>query len=502
MTAPLVTTLYGEVQGAQEDGIKVWRGIPFAAPPVGKLRFRAPQPPQPWSSVRDTLEFGPVSHQPVSTSSTRFGGLSPVYSEDCLYLNVWSPAAEGESLPVMVWIHGGTFITGAGSQPMFDGANIARNGKVVLVTVNYRLGPFGFLHMSPLGGGLASNVGLLDQIAALEWVQGNIAAFGGDPQRVTVFGESAGSMSIAALLAMPSAKGLFAAAIMESGAAQTLQPQQGEEIATALLAELGLAPGGDLSLLDTLPAERIIEAAARMTHKLSGEALSMFFQPVVEPTTLPVEPAEAIASGAASGIPLLIGTNLHEGNLFFREERQGESFEQSLKSLELLMGIDDLEELAEGYPKSWKGQAELLTDLFFWGSSIVLAESQLEAAPVWMYRFDWTVPGHPLLEKAVHGAEILYVFGNLHLLKHYGLAVTPEMERLSEAMQMTWTAFAHRGDPSAAGLAWPQYTLADRATLIFDGEPRVVRDPDQEKRRRLFSSTSNWPTPAASRTRE
>ncbi|WP_379162155.1 carboxylesterase/lipase family protein [Paenibacillus sp. sgz5001063] len=493
MTASLVTTLYGKLQGAEEEGVKVWRGIPFAAPPVGKLRFRAPQPPQPWDNVRQALSFSPVSHQPVSTSGTRFGGLTPEYSEDCLYLNVWSPAEEGESLPVMVWIHGGTFVTGSGSQPMFDGARMARNGKVVLVTVNYRLGPFGFVHMSPFGNGLASNAGLLDQVAALEWVQGNINAFGGDPQRVTIFGESAGSMSIAALLAMPAAKGLFAGVIMESGAAQTLQPQQGQEIAAALLAELGLAPGSDLSVLDTLPAEQILGAAARMTYKLSGETLSMFFQPVIEPSTVPADPTEAIAAGAAQGIPLLIGTNLHEGNLFFREERPGESFEQSLKALEMLMGIDDLAELAGDYPKSWEGQAEFLTDLFFWGSSIAFAESQSAAAPVWMYRFDWTVQGHPLLEKAVHGAEILYVFGNLHLLKQYGLTVTPAMEKLSELMQKTWTAFAHRGNPSIPGLEWPEYSADSRATVIFDGETRVVLDPDAEKRQRLFSAQANWP---------
>ncbi|OKP84379.1 carboxylesterase/lipase family protein [Paenibacillus sp. P32E] len=502
MTAPLVTTLYGKLLGAEEEGVKVWRGIPFAAPPVGKLRFRAPQPPQPWDSVREALSFSPVSHQPVSTSSTRFGGTSPDYSEDCLYLNVWSPAEAGENLPVMVWIHGGTFVTGAGSQPMFDGTRMARNGKVVLVTINYRLGPFGFVHMSPFSSEFASNAGLLDQIAALKWVQGNISAFGGDPQRVTVFGESAGSMSIAALLAMPAAQGLFAGAIMESGAGQTLQPEQGQEIAAALLAELGLTPGSDLEVLDNLPAEQILEAAARMTYKLSGEALSMFFQPVIEPMTVPADPAEAIAGGSAQGIPLLIGTNLHEGNLFFREERPGESFEQSLKALEMLMGIDDLAELAVDYPKSWEGQAELLTDLFFWGSSIAFAETQSAAAPVWMYRFDWTVQGHPLLEKAVHGAEILYVFGNLHLLKQYGLTVTPDMQKLSETMQKTWTAFAHRGDPSIPGLEWPPYRADSRATVIFDGETQVVLDPDAEKRRRLFSAQANWPKVFSGKTGE
>lgn len=488
MTGQLVSTAYGQLQGEQNGGVNVWRGIPFAAPPVGELRFRAPQPPESWNTVREATDFGPVNLQPVSTGVTRFGGTTPVYSEDCLYLNVWSPAEaeEGEALPVMVWIHGGTFVTGAGSQPMFDGAQMARNGKVVLVTVNYRLGPLGFLHLSHLGGGLGSNLGLLDQIAALEWVQENIAAFGGDPGRVTVFGESAGSMSIAALLAMPAAKGLFSRAIMESGAAQSLSGEQGEQIAAAFLAELGMQAGGSLELLQSLPAQQMMEAAGRMAYKLSGDSLSMYFQPVIEPSTLPEEPAQAIAEGAASGIPLLIGTNLHEGNLFFRDGQGGENFARSLQSLEQLMGIEDLSELASGYNKTWEGQAEVLTDLFFWASSIAFAEKQRQHAPVWMYRFDWTVPGHPLLEKAIHGAEILYVFNNLPLLKLYGLQVTPDMEGVAEAMQRAWTAFACQGDPSAPELSWPQYTPEQRATLVFDRSSRVVNDPDGEKRKRIF----------------
>ncbi|WNS44425.1 carboxylesterase/lipase family protein [Paenibacillus sp. MMS20-IR301] len=488
MTGQLVNTAYGQVQGEQSGGVKVWRGIPFAAPPVGELRFCAPQPPESWSTVREAKAFGPVSLQPVSTSGTRFGGQSPVYSEDCLYLNIWSPAAEEDAgLPVMVWIHGGTFVTGAGSQPMFDGTEMARNGNVVLVTINYRLGPLGFLHLSPLGSGLGSNLGLLDQIAALEWVQGNIAAFGGDPQQVTVFGESAGSMSIAALLAMPAAKGLFSQAILESGAAQSLSGQQGEEIAAAFMAELGVQAGGSLELLHSLPAQRIMEAAGRMAYKLSGDSMSMYFQPVIEPSTLPQEPAQAIREGAASGIPLLIGTNLHEGNLFFREGQGGDSFESSLHSLELLMGIEDLSELTSDYSRTWQGQAEVLTDLFFWASSISLAEKQFKHAPVWMYRFDWTVPGHPLLEKAIHGAEILYVFGNLPLLKQYGLEVTAEMTGVAKAMQRAWTAFARHGDPAVPELAWPQYTPEQRATLLFDRISSVVNDPDSAKRERIFA---------------
>lgn len=490
MTGPVADTSYGKLQGTESNGIHIWRGIPFAAPPVGGLRFRAPQPPEPWSSVREAKEFGPVSHQPPSTGNTRFGSVSPEYSEDCLYLNVWSPAEAGEALPVMVWIHGGTFVTGAGSQPMFEGSEMARTGRVVVVTVNYRLGPFGFMHMSPLGDGMVSNAGLLDQIAALEWVQANIAAFGGDPSKVTLFGESAGSMSIAALLTMPAAKGLFARAIMQSGAAQTLPARKGDEIAAALLAELGIGSGGDMSQLSTLPAEQILKAAAAIVYKLSGDALSMLFQPVVEPSTLPAEPAQAILEGAASGIPLIIGTNLHEGDLFFRGggSVSGESFAQSLHSLELLMGVDNLAELAAHYPQTSEGQADLLTDLYFWYSSISLAERQHRYAPVWMYRFDWTIPGHPMLGKAVHGAEICYIFGNLSHMAHFGVSVTPAMVNLSNAMMTAWTAFAHHGIPTVPGLSWPEYTPEERATLIFEQDIRIVSDPDHEKRKRLLTA--------------
>ncbi|WP_025692898.1 carboxylesterase family protein, partial [Paenibacillus zanthoxyli] len=252
-------TMYGKVRGIQDHGINIWRGIPFAAPPAGERRFRAPEPPASWNGVRDCFAYGSVCYQPPDRKGTRFPEEAPVYDEDCLYLNVWAPAG-AEALPVMVWIHGGTFLTGAGSQPLFDGAALALSGNVVVVSVNYRLGPFGFLHLAPLGNGNSSNAGLLDQIAALEWIRGNIAGFGGDPQRVTVFGESAGSMSIAALLAMPAARGLLAGAIMQSGPSQAFRPEQGEAVALALLAELGI-DRANAACLRELPAEAIMEAA-------------------------------------------------------------------------------------------------------------------------------------------------------------------------------------------------------------------------------------------------
>lgn len=487
----IVLTNYGKVKGTQANGANIWRGIPFAAPPVGELRFRAPQPPKPWSFVRDATQFGPVSHQPADTRGTRFGAVQPLHSEDCLYLNVWSPSSAGDQLPVMVWIHGGTFVTGSGSQPMFDGTSMAVKGDVVVVSINYRLGPFGFLHLSTLGDEYASNQGLLDQIAALEWVQHNIAAFGGDPQRVTVFGESAGSMSIAALLAMPAAKGLFSGAIMQSGASQTLQSQQAEAIAEALLEELGVSPGDDTGILGSLSAELIMHASERVQVRLSGDSMSMLFQPVIDGILLPENPVKAVANGVAGGIPLLIGTNRDEGNLFFREGSNAGEFEESLKALEMLMGASNLTEIARHYPASWEGQAQILTDLYFWRSSLSFAESQHSHAPVWMYRFDWSAPGHPLLNKAVHGAEIVFAFDNLVLLSGLGLEITAPMKELANAMRGAWVAFAHRRDPSTTGLSWPQYSLEKRETLVFDTPIHMVHDPEPEKRKRLIHHMGN-----------
>ncbi|SET54964.1 carboxylesterase/lipase family protein [Paenibacillus sp. NFR01] len=482
MTEPVATTIYGKVRGLARDGIRLWRGIPFAAPPAGERRFRAPQPPEPWTGVRDALNFSAVCWQPPSSNGIRFGGTLPEYSEDCLYLNVWSPAADGETLPVMVWIHGGTFITGSGSQPMFDGTNMASRGRVVVVTLNYRLGPLGFLHLSPFGEDLCSNAGLLDQIAGLKWVQDNIAAFGGDPARVTVFGESAGSMSIAALLAMPEAKGLFSAAILQSGASQSLSGGQGRHIAEAFLTELELQPDGALDALHTLPVGVILSAAARMVSKVGGDSLALLFQPVLDPATLPLEPLAAVGEGSAAGVSLLIGTNRDEGHFFFRPDREAGSFESGLQALQLMMGIPSLEALAQEYPRNWEGQAQLLTDLLFWGGSIALAECQQPYAPVWMYRYDWAINGHPLLDKAIHAAEIYYVFNNLPLLGQYGVTVTPEMERVALAMLDAWTSFAHTGKPAVDGAEWPPYTAKERATMIFDREPELQVDPDPAKR--------------------
>lgn len=481
MPQPIVETAYGRLQGITAHGVRSFKGIPYASVPVGDLRFRAPAAPEPWDGVRDASGFGPFCPQPGGGAGGVFGEADggAGMSEDCLYLNVWTPEDAGDGgLPVMVWIHGGAFETGSGSIPAYDGIALAARGKVVAVTLNYRLGPLGFLHLHSLHEDFTPNAGLLDQIAALRWVQGNIAAFGGDPESVTVFGESAGSMSIAALLAMPGAKGLFARAIMESGSSQALSAEQARAICAGLLEELGLSPQ-EAGRLRAMPAAELIEAGERMKRRMGG--MGMPFQPVIDPATLPVPPIEAVRSGAAAGIPLLIGTNRDEGALFFRPDSPSVPDEVIASAMELLSGGHRVKPFISRYASDFEGRAELMTDLYFWRGALEFAMAQSSHAPVWMYRFDWTLPSHPLLRKAVHAAEIPFVFGTLPFLQQAGLQIPPTGFALSEQMQEAWIAFAHGRPPGDPG-EWPVYESGERATMIFGDHSLMVKDPDADKR--------------------
>ncbi|VTR60347.1 carboxylesterase type B [Actinobacillus pleuropneumoniae] len=461
------------------------RGIPYAKPPVGPLRFRAPVPPDSWDGIRETTAFSPMCLQPLeSTSSMLGGGVTKTVSEDCLYLNVWAPRnMPAEPLPVMVWIHGGAFVTGSGSLPSYNGAPFVLRGDVIVVTINYRLGPLGFLHLSPYGEVYSSNTGLLDQIAALEWVRDNIAAFGGDPERVTVFGESAGSMSIAALLAMPAAKGLFHRAIMESGAAQVMVPEQARMITAGLLKELDITPD-NIHQLDFLPGESIFEAGERLKKQI-GPGVNMIFQPVLDPDTLPHDPLQAIQSGWAKDVPILIGTNLDEGALFFRPDMPLVQEDVLVRTVEMMTGIEDAAPITKEYPYSIDGHAQIMTDLYFWRSALQFASAQSKHAPVWMYRFDWTLPDHPVLGKAMHALEIPFVFNTLALFENIGVQVDATTQALSDRIQDAWIAFARSGSPDTEALPWPAYDPALRSTMIFNNDSRIIEDPDAEKRNML-----------------
>ncbi|WP_153980421.1 carboxylesterase/lipase family protein [Paenibacillus xylanilyticus] len=479
-----VNTRYGTVEGEHLHGTSVWKGIPYAKPPVGELRFQAPIPPESWDGVREAKQFGPENIQPRHHQAEGIFGESPAESEDSLYLNIWAPEKESEHpLPVMVWIHGGSFTSGAGSQPLYDGTHLVVRGDVIVVTINYRLGPLGFMHMAPLGEGFATNVGLLDQVAALQWVQDNIGAFGGDSGNVTVFGESAGSMSIAALMSMPAAKGLFHRAIMQSGASQFMPAEQAAEIRNGVLKVLGVTQD-DLHKLKDTPAEQIL-AAGETVKKHSGAAMALLFQPVLDGVTLPQSPLEAVRAGAAEGIPVLIGTTLHEGALFIQPHVPYSEEIDMVQAVDFMTpDLENRAAIADSYPKTADGQAQVMTDLFFWRSALQYATAQQKHAPVWMYRFDWVMPEHPLLRKSIHSIDIFFAFNTLHALKSMNAEPDAAAAELAGKVQDAWISFAKNGRPETAGVNWPPYE-ENRATLIFNHEIELAHDPESSKRELL-----------------
>ncbi|OXM14934.1 carboxylesterase/lipase family protein [Paenibacillus herberti] len=479
----------GQLQGIRQNGVRAWKGIPFAQPPVGERRFKKPLPPASWGGIRQAHTPGPLCPQPVDPTGGPFGLVRTgiPQAEDCLYLNVWAPEEPtDEPLPVMVWIHGGSFVTGGGGLPIFDGANLAKRGGLIVVTVSYRVGALGFLHLGPYADpadpdGYVSNAGLLDQIASLEWIRENIASFGGDPSRVTVFGESAGSMSIAALLAMPAAKGLFSRAIMQSGASQALPDQQGRVVTGAYL---DMLDGGSLDKLAELPAAELLRTADRL-KRAAGESTIMLFQPVVDGKTLPLEPLQAVAAGSAGGVDLVIGTNRDEGVLFVRPGMKLLSDEDNARAYVAVTGAPEAAAWVAEYPRTIEGQQQVMTDLFFLRSSLLFAEAQMQHARVWLYRYDFISPGHPVLSTAFHAAEIPFVFGNLELLRAGGIEIDARMESVSTAAQEAWLAFANTGSPATAKLDWPAYEAGQHAVMLLDADSRVELDPEADKRRML-----------------
>ncbi|TYS10168.1 carboxylesterase/lipase family protein [Bacillus subtilis] len=483
MSHTTVTTPYGKVKGTTENGVHIWRGIPYAKPPVGQLRFKAPEPPEAWKDELDTTAYGPICPQPPDLMSLSYAE-PPRQSEDCLYLNVFAPDTENQNLPVMVWIHGGAFYLGAGSEPLYDGSSLAAQGDVIVVTLNYRLGPFGFLHLSSFDEAYSDNLGLLDQAAALKWVRDNISAFGGDPENVTVFGESAGGMSIAALLAMPAAKGLFQKAIMESGASRTMTKEKAASTAAAFLQVLGIDES-QLDRLHTISAEDLLKAADQLRKAENENIFQLFFQPALDPKTLPAEPEKAIAEGAAAGIPLLIGTNRDEGYLFFTPDSDVHSQETLDAALEYLLGQPLAEKAADLYPRSLESQIHMMTDLLFWRPAVAYAAAQSPYAPVWMYRFDWH-SNKPPYNKAFHALELPFVFGNLGGLEQMAKAeITDEVKQLSHTIQSAWITFAKTGNPSTEDVKWPAYHEETRKTLILDSEITIENDPESDKRQKL-----------------
>ena len=487
MSNPVVDTSDGPLAGRfSEDGIAEYFGIPYAAPPVGALRWRAPQPVDSWTEVRQATSFGKISPQIVAMGASLVPGDDTDADEDCLTLNVWAPSAdEGERRPVLVWIHGGAFIGGAGSSQLYRGNHLVARGDVVVVTINYRLGALGFLaHPALDDDGYAGNWGLLDQIAALEWVQQNIASFGGDPDNVTVFGESAGAMSIGNLLAAVGNRALFHRAILQSGQPLALSKEVGERIAERFFAECGVDIG-DADALRAVPVEEILRAQQAVSLAEFGRTV-MPFQPVIDGGLLERHPVEQIAEGSAKGIPMLIGTNLDEMKFFGLMDAELRDMDEARlrKRLHANIKPEECDSVVDAYiaARSSRGEttkaselwSAIESDRFFRLPALRLADAHQPFEPhTYTYLFTWPSPAAGGALGSCHALELGFVFGTLRtgavsLFTGNG----PEAIALSERMMDAWLSFARTSDPG-----WERHNTETRPTMVFDAESRLEHDP-------------------------
>ena len=487
----IVATRSGKIEGLERHGVHVFRGIPYAAPPVGPLRWQAPRREEPWAGTRAATSFSAQSAQTEFALTKMMGGSQPAYSEDSLYLNVWTPACDDARRPVMVWIHGGAYIWGAGDTPWYDGTKFAVHGDVVVVTINYRLGPFGFLHLDDLYDGAfpgSGNAGILDQIAALAWVRECISAFGGDPARVTIFGESAGASSVGTLLGAPGARGLFTSAIPQSGAASWVSTaERATRMATPIIENLGVR-AGDVDALLAVTTDDVLRAIPAWRED-GVDALP--FQPVVDGIVLREPPLAAIAAGNAEGVRVLTGTNLTEMTLFTIADPGMATLDDAgiVARLRPVFGEAGDAVFADYRARRpavspqelWQ---ELATDGVFRIPAIRLLEAQQAHAPVWSYLFSYESPVFGGVLRSSHALEIPFVFDNLdrggaEMLTGDG----PELPGIADAMHRAWIAFARTGDPQHGGLPeWPRYDLERRATMRFDTVCEVVDDPARDDR--------------------
>jgi len=513
--APQVVTKSGAVVGTTDakTGTHAFRGIAYAQPPVGDLRFKAPVPAVRWEGVLDAAEFGSACAQVYYEELATPEEFGPTDDEDCLTLNIWTPGLDDERRPVMVWIHGGANWTESSRIAYYDGQKLSERGDVVVASLNYRLGIFGFVDMSVLGGDAydgSENNGIRDQILALRWIRQNIDRFGGDPRNITVFGESAGGINIGAILATERPQRLFDRAILQSGTGSARPSDRATEVAQRML------QGGGVESIDALlqmSGAEVLEAMQKgiAAIGLDGLETDNLFEPTVDGELIKGRPGEMLAAGNASGIDLMIGTTAHELRYYY-------VYEPSLMELTLedprlevfLKGIPvaDRKALVDLYARNRPDFAEfeivndILSDRVFWMPSIRQAEAQLEVSDdVWMYLFEWEVPDASPAQDALgvklgaaHGVEVAFVFSSFDDTFYRDfLGGWPKdqtearrWETLVGAVQDSWTAFARSGDPAAhdnpALPHWPRYDSEARATMAFDYENRILSDPKKHER--------------------
>ncbi len=482
-------TTAGTVEGFTRDGVNRWRSIPYARPPVGPLRYRAPQPVQPWSGVRHCHGFANCAPQQRRYTVLGVGRYQPM-SEDCLTLNVVTPeAGPAEPLPVMVFIHGGGYILGSSATPLYDGAALARRG-CVYVSVNYRLGALGCLDLSSLSTQdvtIDGNLYLRDLVMALRWVKDNIANFGGNPDKVTIFGESAGAHITATLLAVPAAAGLFHRAISESPAAGMTRPTEvAAEFATRFAELLGARSKDAANAVMRASAAQLVETQHRLIDQGMQKRLGAFpIGPVVGDDVVPIDPVAAMRCGQAHQVPLIVGTNAEEGRLFTRFLGMLPTNKTMVEELLAQVEPAARERITAAYPNYPKPEAciQLGGDFAFSTAAWQIAEAHTHHAPTYLYRYDyaprtlqWSGFG------ATHATELFAVFDIYRT--RFGALLTAAADRgpalrVSNDVQRRWRSFSRSGVP---GDDWPVYTHDDRAVMVFDRKSRIEFDPHQHRR--------------------
>jgi len=470
---PVINTTQGKVRGTVENGVNVYRGIPFAKPPLGNLRFHPPQEPEQWKGVLDASNFSSAPMQPNYPMS---GEQSK--SEDCLYLNVWAPKNKGKALPVMVWIYGGAFMMGAASDKMYHGTVYAEEGNVVFVSMNYRVGVFGFLHLAESCGeefASSGNCGLLDQIEALKWVKDNIAAFGGDPNNVTVFGESAGAVSITSLLAMPDARGLFQKAIIQSPADPAKPPNIAANHAKKVLEILDIKPDEIKNIYD-VPAQKLLETSLKIP---TGS-----FWPVIDGVSIPDEPNKLVADGAAKGVKIIIGSNRDEFATFAAMDSGISSWgsEEVQENIESIFKPvwSDFEEYFKDVPRDMDLYIRIMSYASFIHDTLKYTANLSKHSDVWSYFFCYE---HPIM-KAGHGLDMQFTWKRVGRDAGSFIQIEGEHEELlAEHMFNSWISFACTGNPAVPKFSgWPSYDTDNRYTMVFDLESTVQSDPQKDRR--------------------